>query len=772
MTTRIGGLASGIDTDAQIKAILKPQRDRVDKEKQKVQLLEWKRDSFRDTNSKLLTLRNAASDLKLPSVFSSKTVDSSDSTILTATATSDAANGTHSITVNSLLNGVNRISTSELSAYKDTLATQFGVSGTIAFTLKGKDGVAKAYSFDSATKSINDVVSAINANASTSGINVGYSAAGNRFVMSTAEKGADAKIEVVADAGFFLRDTLKLGLSAGVYSGTDASIDYDGATGITFKSNQFTLNDINFTLKKTGAASVSISNNVDSAVTKIKAFIEAYNATIDNVNSKLHEKRELDTSKQIKYPPLTEDQKKEMTAEQITQWETKAKMGIMRSESLLQSTMSSVRITATNMLSNKVDLQTTPVNLTSTSDINPYGQSLASQFGIYGTVKFTLTGMDGAAKDYSFNSTTQNLADVRDAINANTATTGIKADYSGNNFSLSTVDSGPKGTMTVTDTTSFLGNQLHLNVTNGVNMFSTAKISSSSATLAAQFGFQVTDSVSFTLTGKDSIANVYTFTGAQSINDMITAINLNTTTSGIKADFSSNGFSLSTVDSGSTATIKAMDTNSFLRNQLKLNVTDNVTYKGTQTSNLTNTFQGTQTLPPVPWKNGFYTPTLTDPMDDANYLKYKSLEAIGITTGTYLEKSNDNGKLYINEDQLKAALRTNPTDVMELFNATQTVKNADGTTTTYNIGFAMTMCDTANKQITSLTQKAGMAGAAYDNSTLTQAIYEEGETISKLNDRIDYYEIFYYKKFAAMEQALQRASQQSEWITQKLSTSS
>ncbi|PKM77595.1 MAG: hypothetical protein CVU90_07025 [Firmicutes bacterium HGW-Firmicutes-15] len=759
MTTPIGGLVSGIDTDAQIKAILKPRRDRVDKEKQKVQILEWKRDSYRDTNSKLLTLRNAAADLKLPSVFKSKTVNSSDSSVLTATATANAENGTHTITVNSLLSGVTRISTSELDAYKDTLAAQFGISGTIAFKLKGSDGVENSYSFDTATKSINDVVNAINANASSSRINVGYSTEGNRFVMSTADKGVDAKIEVVADASGFLSTTLKLGLTTGVYSGTDASIDYDGATGITFKSNQFTLNDINFNLNKTGVVSVTISNNVDSAVAKIKAFIEAYNATIDNVNGKLHEKRILDTSKQIKYPPLTEDQKAEMTAEQITKWETQAQIGLMRSESLLQSTMSSVRMTATNMLSNKVDLRTTPVNLASTSGINPYSHSLASQFGIYGTVKFTLTGMDGVAKDYSFNSTSQNLADVRDAINANTATSGIKADYSGNGFSLSTVDSGPKGKMTVTDTTSFLGNQLKLNVTNGVTMFSTAKINSSIATLGDQFGIDVADTVDFTLTGKDGVANTYSFDSTQCINDIITAINLKTTATGIKAEFSSNGFSLSTVDSGSTATIKAMDTDSFLRNKLKLNVTDNVTYKGTQTANLTNTFKGTQ------------TPALTDPMEDANYLKYKSLEAVGITTGSYLEKSNDNGKLYINEDQLRAALQDNPTDVMKLFTATQSVTTG-GTTVTYNIGIAMTMYDTATKQITSLTQKAGMSGAAYDNSSLTQAIYEEGEIISRLNDRIDYYEIFYYKKFATMEKALQKANQQSEWITQKLSTTS
>lgn len=762
MAVRISGLASGIDTDAQVKALLKPQTSRVDKEKQAIQMLQWKRDSYRETNLKLSALKNAANDLKLPSVYQSKRAEASDTSVLTATSSADAKNGTHTITVNSLLTGVNRISTAELAVYKETLAEQFGISGTVSFKLTGKDGVVNTYSFDTATKDINSVVTAINANASTSGINVGYSAAGNRFVISTADEGADAKIVVADDTSGFLNTTLKLGLTNGTYAGTDASIDYDGATGITFKSNQFTLNDISFNLKKTGTTTVTVSNNTDAAVKKIAAFVDAYNALVENVNSKLHEKVERNSDRSIKYLPLTDEQKEEMTEDQIKQWETHAKNGIMSNENLLKSTLYSVRRTATDMISNKVNLISTEANLTSTSSINPYGKNLASQFGIYGTVKFTLTGMDGVARDYSFDSATKTMADVEAAINANTTASGIKATNSGTSFSLSTAEAGPKGKMTVTDTSSFLGNQLKMNVTNGVNLLSTAQMNPDKASLHDQFG--VTGSVSFTLTGKDNVNTVYNFNETDSTAAVAAAINANTSTSGIRAEYiPGKGFSLSTVGTGSAATIKVVDTNLFLKNCLKINVTDNVLYKGNQTSNLTNTFQGTQ------------TPTLTDPLEDANYIKYKSLESIGITTGKYLEDSDSNGMLSINSDKLIAALESNPEDVMKLFNATQSVlvTTETGTkTVTYNVGVAVTMFDQATKSIADLTSKAGLATSANDNSSLTQEIYNKETLISKLNTRIKTLENYWYRRFTAMEQAIQKANQQSSWLSQKMDSSS
>ncbi|WP_276661783.1 flagellar filament capping protein FliD, partial [Syntrophomonas wolfei] len=124
---------------------------------------------------------------------------------------------------------------------------------------------------------------------------------------------------------------MKLGMAEGVYQGTDASIDFDGATGITFTSNQFTLNDINFDLKKAGeTVSITISHDIENGVAKIKSFVEAYNALMENINVKLNERREYDkSSHSFKYQPLTDAQRKEMSEKEIEKWEAAAKKGIM-----------------------------------------------------------------------------------------------------------------------------------------------------------------------------------------------------------------------------------------------------------------------------------------------------------------------------------------------------------------------------------------------------------------------------------------------------------
>ncbi|MDD4802880.1 MAG: flagellar filament capping protein FliD [Syntrophomonas sp.] len=475
MSIRIGGLISGMDIDSIVKQMLSGQTAKIDRQKQKKQILEWQRDSYRETNMKLLAFRNSMSDLKLPSTFTGKKAESSDETVLNVTATSDAESGTHIIKVNSLMSGVTRITTEELAAYKDTLAEQFGISGTVSFTLKGKDGVSHDYSFDTASKSIGDVVNAINDNAATSGINAGYSEGGNRFVLATADKGADQVINLEADPDSFIKTTLKLGMDPGEYKGTDASIDYDGAANIVFKSNQFTLNNINFNLKKAGeTAAVTISQNVDAAVDKIKAFVEAYNQTIENINVKLNERREYDkSSHSFKYQPLTDEQKEDMSEKQIEQWEENAKKGIMNHESLLQNLVANLRMTTTGILSNSSTLKIIEpqVTLVSQSGIAAYDTTLAAQFGLAGTVSFTLQGKDGGEKVYNFDADTANINDVANAINANTYSSGIRASYSAasNTFTLATLDQDTE-LQIVSDSNSFLADTLKLGQETGANI--------------------------------------------------------------------------------------------------------------------------------------------------------------------------------------------------------------------------------------------------------------------------------------------------------------
>src|SRR5690554_578459 len=113
---RISGLSSGIDTEGLIKDLMNAERipmDRVFRQKVKA---EWKRDAYRDINTKLLQLRNKVWDLRLQGSFSTRTVTSSNSALVSATATGAAIDGTYDITVKSLATSGSLVSNEGISS--------------------------------------------------------------------------------------------------------------------------------------------------------------------------------------------------------------------------------------------------------------------------------------------------------------------------------------------------------------------------------------------------------------------------------------------------------------------------------------------------------------------------------------------------------------------------------------------------------------------------------------------------------------------------------
>ena len=141
---RIGGIASGLDTENIIKELLKAQRSKIERKVQEKTILEWKRDDFRTVNTKLLALRTAAFDLKLSDTFNAKKAASSNESILTATAKSTATPGTYDVRVKQVAQKATLTSQQALGSKENvsSVAAQFGIEENtqINFTLAGKNG--------------------------------------------------------------------------------------------------------------------------------------------------------------------------------------------------------------------------------------------------------------------------------------------------------------------------------------------------------------------------------------------------------------------------------------------------------------------------------------------------------------------------------------------------------------------------------------------------------------------------------------------------------
>ena len=99
---RMTGLNSGLDTDSIVQALMSAQRMKKTKVTSKKTKLEWKKDIWSEMNTKLYDFyKGSLNKIKSQSAYKTKAATSSDTSKVTATATSQAAEGTYKIKVNS-----------------------------------------------------------------------------------------------------------------------------------------------------------------------------------------------------------------------------------------------------------------------------------------------------------------------------------------------------------------------------------------------------------------------------------------------------------------------------------------------------------------------------------------------------------------------------------------------------------------------------------------------------------------------------------------------
>lgn len=136
------------------------------------------------------------------------------------------------------------------------------------------------------------------------------------------------------------------------------------------------------------------------------------------------------------------------------------------------------------------------------------------------------------------------------------------------------------------------------------------------------------------------------------------------------------------------------------------------------------------------------------------------LSSIGITTSdNYL----DGGKLVIDEAKLKKAIQDDPNKVANLFTQTGTdpKNNSDQ-------GLAVRLKDTLKIAIDDITKKAGKTYFTSNQFALGKDLLDLNTRIGRFEDRLVTIENRYYAQFNAMEQAIQKANNQSSQFLSSL----
>ncbi|WP_435922719.1 flagellar filament capping protein FliD [Paenibacillus sp. DYY-L-2] len=147
------------------------------------------------------------------------------------------------------------------------------------------------------------------------------------------------------------------------------------------------------------------------------------------------------------------------------------------------------------------------------------------------------------------------------------------------------------------------------------------------------------------------------------------------------------------------------------------------------------------------------------------------LSKIGITVMT---DAKQNGKLQIDEEKLKNALSTDLDTVKNIFTHTSSIPSdtAENKQKRFaELGFAERIYESINNQISKINKKVGFGSLeSVDDSVLGEQLKQINNKASSLQDRLTLIENRYYKKFTAMEQALQSLNNKGSWLTSQLSS--
>jgi flagellar hook-associated protein 2 len=213
----------------------------------------------------------------------------------------------------------------------------------------GKNGAA----------TINDLMTAINT--ATGGQVTGkFDDITGKFVLQTSSTGSTTSLSITGDnVGGSLTSALGIAVNSPA-QGLDAIVQITppGSTTptiVTESSNNFTLNNMAYSLTSTGASTISVNTNTQGVHDKIKNFLDKYNAVIDKIQTKLSETKNYD------YPPLTDSQKSSMSAADIAAWNTKAQQGVLRNDDNLEKLLSGLRSAFVTPLTDTTGARTTSV---------------------------------------------------------------------------------------------------------------------------------------------------------------------------------------------------------------------------------------------------------------------------------------------------------------------------------------------------------------------------------------------------------------------------
>lgn len=342
------------------------QRSKLHKIEGKRTTLDWKKEKWKDLNTKLYSLyTNKVSSLRFSGAYTAKKITSSDENVVKATGEPSAVDGAHKVQVKqtaktqSLTGGK---VTDDIT--KNSVLTDIGFDLGEEITFKTGEWANKEITPDNEAEAmasgkvhkfeingdttVNDLLTA----AKKAGINANFDEKQKRFYFSSKESGTANAFSVSESQNDVPKTNglEKLGLAGSAnftkVDAQDAIFRVDG-TEYTSSSNNTNINGLNLTLSGTTAdyhlgdagksVTINTSTDVEAVYKNFKNFIKEYNSILKEMNDLYY------AGSSRGYNPLTADQKKEMSEKDIENWEKKIKDSVLRRDSKLGAVLNAMK---------------------------------------------------------------------------------------------------------------------------------------------------------------------------------------------------------------------------------------------------------------------------------------------------------------------------------------------------------------------------------------------------------------------------------------------
>ena len=287
MPIRISGLASGLDTESIVDALVSAYSYKKEKYVKAQTKLSWKQDAWKSLNSKVYSLYTSVGNLRYSSNYALKKTSVSDSTKASVTAGASAINGTQTLEITNLAK-TGFLTSGQLgsSVTEDTTLADLGYefeenkdTGTINATI---GGTTTSISVDSTT-TVGQFVSQLN----KAGITASFDSSNKRIFVSAKESGVDndfsllgtnvAGLKALSVLGLVTEDDIsRMETDKSYATYTDDEFDGD-ATKSSLQSKIFSIHNAYVTLQD--------SNATDEEKETAQSLIDSNEDFISYVNS-------------------------------------------------------------------------------------------------------------------------------------------------------------------------------------------------------------------------------------------------------------------------------------------------------------------------------------------------------------------------------------------------------------------------------------------------------------------------------------------------------